>query len=55
VALGAEVLTGPVEEPGSVFIVHADPAGHPFCLCWDRPSVDLPGSQTTRSGPMVTH
>ena len=36
VALGAEVLTGPVDEPGSVFIVHVDPAGHPFCLCFDR-------------------
>ena len=36
VALGAEVLTGPVEEPGCVFIVHADPAGHPFCLCKER-------------------
>jgi predicted enzyme related to lactoylglutathione lyase len=34
VALGAAVLTGPVEEPGCRWIVHADPAGHPFCLCW---------------------
>jgi predicted enzyme related to lactoylglutathione lyase len=33
VSLGAKVLMGPVEEPGCVFIVHADPAGHPFCLC----------------------
>lgn len=38
VALGAAVLTGPVEEPGCVFVVHADPAGHPFCLCMDRPT-----------------
>jgi predicted enzyme related to lactoylglutathione lyase len=37
VALGACVLTGPVDEPGCAFIVHADPAGHPFCLCMDRP------------------
>ena len=35
VALGARVLAGPVEEPGCLFIVHADPAGHPFCLCSD--------------------
>lgn len=33
VKLGATVLSGPVDEPGCVFIVHADPAGHPFCLC----------------------
>jgi hypothetical protein len=31
------VLSGPVEEPGCVFVVHADPAGHPFCLCRERP------------------
>lgn len=37
VALGAAVLTGPVEEEGGVFIVHADPAGHPFCLFMERP------------------
>jgi hypothetical protein len=36
VTLGAEVLRGPIEEPGCVFIVHADPAGHPFCLCAPR-------------------
>ncbi len=34
--LGARVLSGPVEEPGCVFIVHADPAGHPFCLCAEK-------------------
>ena len=33
VELGATVLSGPVEEPGCTWIVHADPAGHPFCLC----------------------
>ena len=36
VELGAAVLTGPVEEPGCIWIVHADPAGHPFCLCEQR-------------------
>jgi predicted enzyme related to lactoylglutathione lyase len=35
VALGARVLARPVRENGSVFMVHADPAGHPFCLCQD--------------------
>jgi predicted enzyme related to lactoylglutathione lyase len=38
VSLGATVLSGPVEEPGGVFIVHADPAGHPFCLFEERPA-----------------
>jgi predicted enzyme related to lactoylglutathione lyase len=37
VSLGAAVLTGPVEERGGVFIVHADPARHPFCLFMERP------------------
>jgi predicted enzyme related to lactoylglutathione lyase len=32
VSLGATVLSGPVQEDGGAFIVHADPAGHPFCL-----------------------
>jgi predicted enzyme related to lactoylglutathione lyase len=32
-SLGAVVLGDPVTEEGCVFIVHADPAGHPFCLC----------------------
>lgn len=36
VSLGAAVLTGPVEERGGVFIVHADPAQHPFCLFLKR-------------------
>lgn len=39
VELGATVLSDPVEEPGSVFVVHADPDGHPFCLCWDKTRV----------------
>ncbi len=32
VSLGARVLGDPVEEEGGRFMVHADPAGHPFCL-----------------------
>jgi predicted enzyme related to lactoylglutathione lyase len=36
VLLGAVVLGEPVEEPGSIFQVRADPAGHPFCLCEER-------------------
>jgi predicted enzyme related to lactoylglutathione lyase len=35
-SLGAVVLSDRVEEPGSFFIVFADPAGHTFCLCQDR-------------------
>ncbi|MEV5818833.1 VOC family protein [Micromonospora haikouensis] len=30
-ALGARRLDG----EGEGFRVYADPAGHPFCLCWD--------------------
>lgn len=33
VELGATVLGGPIIEPECTFIVHQDPAGHPFCLC----------------------
>jgi predicted enzyme related to lactoylglutathione lyase len=36
IELGATVLKGPVEELGCTFIVHRDPAGHPFCLCQDQ-------------------
>jgi hypothetical protein len=36
VALGARVLGRHVFEPDCVFQVHADPSGHPFCLCTDR-------------------
>jgi predicted enzyme related to lactoylglutathione lyase len=34
-SLGATVLK-PAEDTGSIdnFQVYADPAGHPFCLCW---------------------
>lgn len=33
--LGARLLK-PADDPGAVegFQVYADPAGHPFCLCW---------------------
>jgi hypothetical protein len=36
-SLGARVLEA-VEEGDSAdaFEVYADPAGHPFCLCWIR-------------------
>lgn len=34
--LGAVVLSGLLEEADSVWVVYADPAGHPFCLCQDR-------------------
>lgn len=33
VSLGAKVLSELVEEDNCVFLVHQDPAGHPFCLC----------------------
>ncbi|MGA3216252.1 MAG: VOC family protein [Acidimicrobiales bacterium] len=33
VELGASVLGEPVQEDNCTFVVHADPAGHPFCLC----------------------
>jgi hypothetical protein len=36
VSLGAVALSDPVDEPGCTYVVHADPAGHPFCLCQDR-------------------
>jgi predicted enzyme related to lactoylglutathione lyase len=36
VELGATFLAGPVEEPGSAYVVYADPAGHPFCFCQER-------------------
>ncbi len=38
ISLGARLLK-PADDPGAdeVFQVYADPAGHPFCLCWRRP------------------
>ena len=34
-SLGAKVLKPAVREsPNDNFQVYADPAGHPFCLCW---------------------
>lgn len=36
VSLGAKVLGDPVEEEGARFMVHTDPAGHPFCLVVDQ-------------------
>ena len=34
-ALGARVLKEPEDGPApDAFRVYADPAGHPFCLCW---------------------
>jgi catechol 2,3-dioxygenase-like lactoylglutathione lyase family enzyme len=35
-SLGATALGPPVEEPGCLFVVFADPVGHPFCLCQER-------------------
>ncbi|AKU15261.1 VOC family protein [Luteipulveratus mongoliensis] len=40
VALGAQVLSpaaGPDLDASVGFQVYADPAGHPFCLCWGQP------------------
>jgi predicted enzyme related to lactoylglutathione lyase len=35
-ALGAKLLKAADDlAPGEGFQVYADPAGHPFCLCWD--------------------
>jgi predicted enzyme related to lactoylglutathione lyase len=33
-ALGAVVLQAADMSKPSGFVVYADPAGHPFCLCW---------------------
>jgi hypothetical protein len=35
VSLGARVLQKGDFEAASGFQVYADPAGHPFCLCWE--------------------
>jgi hypothetical protein len=35
-ALGAtKHAVQPGEAAGDLFRVYLDPAGHPFCLCWD--------------------
>jgi catechol 2,3-dioxygenase-like lactoylglutathione lyase family enzyme len=34
VALGARLLQDADLDGASGFVVYADPAGHPFCLCW---------------------
>lgn len=33
-AAGARLLQDADRTKGSGFVVYADPAGHPFCLCW---------------------
>jgi hypothetical protein len=49
--LGAVALTGLVEEPDCIWVVHADPVGHPFCLCEERQTeVTTPGSDVHRAG-----
>ena len=37
-ARGATVLREAARSSGDDFQVYADPAGHPFCLCWLVPS-----------------
>jgi hypothetical protein len=34
-ALGASVLADRHDDADEPLYVYADPAGHPFCLCWD--------------------
>jgi predicted enzyme related to lactoylglutathione lyase len=34
-ALGAKVLKPAASDGSDDFQVYADPAGHPFCLCWE--------------------
>jgi hypothetical protein len=34
--LGARLLQESVVTPTDGFRVYADPAGHPFCICWER-------------------
>ncbi len=37
-SLGATVLKeAEVADSPDTFQVYADPAGHPFCLCWVKP------------------
>jgi catechol 2,3-dioxygenase-like lactoylglutathione lyase family enzyme len=41
ISLGARLLK-PADDPeaAEVFQVYADPAGHPFCLCWAAADTD---------------
>lgn len=40
-AFGAKVLReAPDPDADAGFQVYADPAGHPFCLCWHRTALD---------------
>jgi Glyoxalase-like domain len=41
VELGAAVLAEPVADEVGTFQVHADPSGHPFCLCVDDEAAGL--------------
>ena len=34
-AAGARLLQDAVRTADEGFVVYADPAGHPFCLCWE--------------------
>ena len=36
-SLGAKILKAAVADTDDNFQVYADPAGHPFCLCWVQP------------------
>lgn len=36
-SLGAKLLKPADPDSDDNFQVYADPAGHPFCLCWDPP------------------
>jgi len=61
-ALGARVLgRRPDVDPGAGFQVYADPAGHPFCLCWDpatspdaNPGAQPANAATPTSPPPAT-
>jgi predicted enzyme related to lactoylglutathione lyase len=39
-AAGARLLQDADRTKQSGFVVYADPAGHPFCLCWDPAPAD---------------
>lgn len=48
-SLGATVLQRPesIDSPDG-FQVYADPAGHPFCLCWGAPDADAIRKHTSQ-------